>query len=129
MKYLCVGYLDQQRTAALSKEQLDAVMSECPPFMDEFYASGKVFLVAGTSGEVKDMRRVGGEVKVTDVPAGGSREVIGCVFLVEAKDMDDALRVAALHPTTRIHAGEQLGFRLGICPVHYFEEKALKKDA
>lgn len=127
MKYLCVGYIDQKRVEALSKDQVEAVMSECPAFMAEFYDSGKVLLVAGTDPEAKGMRRVDGKVKITDGPAGEAREAIGCVFLVEATDIEDAMRVASLHPTTRIAAGEKLGFRIGISPVNYFEEKDLRQ--
>jgi hypothetical protein len=126
MKYLCVGYLDKKKMDALSKAQIDTVMSECPAFMEEFYDSGKVLLVAGTPPETKSMRRVDGRVTITDGPAGGAHEAIGCVFLVEATDIEDAIKVASLHPTTRIAAGEKLGFRIGISPVHYFEERALK---
>jgi len=128
MKYVCVGYYDQKKMDALSKAQIDAVMSECPPFMEEFYASGKVHLVAGTATEAKGLRRVGGEVRITDGPTGGGHETVGCVFLVEAPDIAEATRVAALHPTTRIVAGEQLGFRIGISPVHSFEERELKEE-
>ena len=127
MKYLCVGYIDPKKMDALSKAQVDAVMSECPAFMEEFYGSGKVLLVAGTVPEAKSMRRVDGRVKITDGPAGGTHEAIGCVFLVEATDIEDAMRVASLHPTTRIAAGEKLGFRIAISPVHYFEEREVKK--
>ncbi len=127
MKYLCVGYIDQRKMDALSKAQVDAVMSECPAYMEEFYDSGKVLLVAGTIPETKSMRRVDGKVKITDGPTGGADEAIGCVFVVEATDIEDAMRVASLHPTTRIAAGEKLGFRIAISPIHYFEEKELKQ--
>jgi hypothetical protein len=127
MKFMCVGYYDQEKMDALSGAQVDAVMGECPPFMEEFYGSGKVLLVAGTDPEAKAMRRVGGRVQVTDSPRGGGREMIGCVFVVEAPDLADAIRVASLHPTTRIGAGERLGFRLGISPVRDFEEREPKE--
>ncbi len=127
MKFLCIGYLDQKRMNALSKTQIDAVMSECPAFMEEFFASGQVLLVAGTPPETKSIQRVDGEVKVTDGPVEGADEAMGCVFLVEASDISEAIRIAALHPTTRIEAGEKLGFRIAIAPVHYFEERELKK--
>jgi len=112
---------------ALSGTQVDAVMSECPPFMEELYNSGKLMLVAGTDAEAKVLQRVGAEVKVTDSPAGERHRTIGCVFLVEAADMAEAIRVASLHPTTRIGAGEQLGWRIGISPVHSLEERGSRK--
>jgi hypothetical protein len=127
MKFLCVGYYDQQKMDALSEAQVDAVMSECPPFMEEFYGSGKVFLEAGVDAQVKVLRRIGGEVNVTDGEVSVSHERVGCVFLVEASDIAEAVRVASLHPTTRLAAGEALGFRLGISPVRHFEDRKLRK--
>ncbi len=127
MKFLCVGYFDQNKMSALSPAQLEAVMGECPPLMDEFYASGKVTMVAGVPGVTKTMRRVGGKVQIADGAGAEPTEAIGCVFLVEAADMAEAVRIAALHPTTRLGAGEHLGFRIGIAPVHYYEERAAKK--
>lgn len=35
--------------------------------------------------------------------------------------MDEAVRVASLHPTAQVPAGEQLGWRMEIRPVHYFQ--------
>lgn len=37
--------------------------------------------------------------------------------------MAEALRMCAVHPTPRLAAGERLGFRIGINPVHYFESR------
>jgi hypothetical protein len=102
-------------------------MSECPPFMEEFYNSGKVSVMAGVDREAKVLRRVGGKVESADSAVGETLESVGCVFLVEALDIEDAIRVALLHPTTRIGAGEHLGFRIGISLVHSFEERELKK--
>jgi hypothetical protein len=127
MKYLCVGYYDQGKMDALSEAQVDAVMSECPPLMEEFYGSGKVLLVAGTDREASVLRREGGEVRVSNGRRGGGHKMIGCVFLVEAPDIEGAVRVASLHPTPRIGAGEQLGWHIGISPVHSFSERALEK--
>ena len=127
MKFVCVGYYDQEKMDALSKAQVEAIMSECPPFMEELYDSGNVIFVAGTDPEVKVMRRVGGEVETADSPIRGRDQMIGCVFLVEARDIADAMRVASLHPTTRIAAGDRLGWRIGISPVHYFGEGKPKK--
>jgi hypothetical protein len=127
MKFLCVGYYDQKKMDALSKARVDEVMSECPPFMEELYDSGKVLLVAGTESEAKSMRRVGGKVEISDGSGRGGQETVGCVFLVEAPNIAAAIRVASLHPTTRIGAGEKLGWRIGISRVHYFEERRPKK--
>lgn len=123
MKFLCVGYYDQAKMDALSRAEVDSLMSPCPAFMEELRRSGKVPLVAGTEPEARVLRRVGSKVEVCTGPANEGRDTVGCVFLIEARDMDEAVQVALLHPTTRLVEGEHLGFRLGISPVYHFEER------
>ncbi len=47
MKYLCLDYLDPQ------KAEIDAVMSECQPYLEEFHKSDRVILDAGPALEAK----------------------------------------------------------------------------
>ena len=129
MKYLCVGYLDPVKMDTLSQAQIDAIMSECPAHMEALYQSGKVFTVAGVDREAKSLRRVSGKVQGSDGPAKGGKESIGCVFLVEAPDMAEAIQVASLHPTTQVGAGGELGWRIGIQPIHYFDWRELKTES
>ncbi len=93
MRYLCLGYYDPQRTAARPKGEIEAVM-----------------------------RRVGGSVQVTDGPFAEAKEIVGAAFLIEAGDMEEAVRLASLHPTTRVPVGEELGWRLEIRPIDYFQK-------
>lgn len=44
-------------------------------------------------------------------------------ILIEAQDMEDAIRIALLHPTTQVVEGEQFGWRIEIRPVRYFESR------
>jgi hypothetical protein len=117
MRFLCVGFLDRAKMDSLPEGQADAVMAKCPPFMEEFFKSGKVLVEAGAGAESRSMRRVNGRVVVTEGAIKDGVETIGCIFIVEGTDMADAVRVASLHPTTRLELGEQLGFRLEIRPV------------
>jgi hypothetical protein len=76
----------------------------------------------GVETEVKSLRRHNGKIKVTDNALVEFDERIGSVFLIEANDMEEAIRVASLHPTTQLDAGEELGWKIEIRPVHYFEK-------
>jgi hypothetical protein len=49
--------------------------------------------------------------------------MIGSAFLIEGQDMEEAIRVASLHPTTRVVAGEQLHWGIEIRPIHYLERR------
>jgi hypothetical protein len=107
---------------ARPNEEIDAVMSECRPHLEELYKSGQVFIDAGLALETKCLRRVNGKVTVTDGPFVETKEMIGSAFLIEARDMEEAIRLASLHPTTRVAAGEQFGWGIEIRPIHYFEK-------
>lgn len=108
---------------ALPKDEIDAVMQECQPHLEEFYNSGKVDIDAGLSSETKCLRRANGKVKVTDGPFIETKEMIGSAFLIEARDMEEAIRIASMHPTVQVGAGEQFGWGIEIRPIHYFKSK------
>ena len=120
MKYLCIGYFDPVRMDALPKDEVAALMNQCPPHMDTLYGTGKVKLVAGADNESRFLRSVGGKMRVSDGPAPSSNARIGCVFILETADLQEAVQLASLHPTTQITAGEDLGWYTEVRPVHYF---------
>ncbi|MCQ6265890.1 YciI family protein [Fictibacillus sp. WQ 8-8] len=121
MIFLCMGYLIPEKMDARPNAEIEAVMSECQPHLEKFYDSGNVLIDAGLELETKSLRRVNGKVTVTDGPFTETKELIGSIFLIEAEDMDEAIQLASLHPTTQVSSGEDFGWRLEIRPVHYFK--------
>ena len=121
MRFLCLGYFDSNKMTALSKTEMDGLWSQCRPHMEELYKTGKLTLDAGLELITKRLQRVNGKVRVTDGPYAESKELIGGAFLIEAQDIEEAIELASLHPTTRVAEGEELGWRLEIRPIHYFE--------
>jgi len=122
MKFLCFGYLSPEKMNVLPKGEIEAIMSECSPHLEKFYLSGQVIMDVGVETEVKSIRREKGNIKVTENALVEFDERIGSVFLIEANDMEEAIRIASLHPTTQLDAGEELGWRIEIRPVHYLEK-------
>lgn len=122
MKFLCFGYFSPEKMNILPKGEIEAIMSECSPHLKKFYMSGQVIMDIGVEKEVKSLRRENGNFKVTDNALVECDERIGSVFLIEANDMEEAIRIASLHPTTQLDAGEELGWKIEIRPVHYFEK-------
>lgn len=122
MRFLCLGWLDASRMDALSKDEVDAVMSECGPHMETLYRQAKVIVAAGLEPQTKSLRRVNGKVIVTDGPFIETKDLIGGAFIIEAADMEQAVQLASLHPTTQVPAGERLGWRLEVRPIHYFKQ-------
>ncbi|REE94618.1 hypothetical protein A8990_101414 [Paenibacillus taihuensis] len=123
MKFLCLGYLNSEKMDARPKDEIEAIMQECPPHLEKFYGSGQVILDAGLSAETKCLRLARGNLKVMDGPFIESKEMIGSAFLIEAQDMEEAIRIASLHPAVQIGAGEQFGWGIEIRPIHYYESR------
>lgn len=123
MIFLCMGYFSPQKMNARPREEIEAVMSECQPVIENFYESGKVLLDAGLESEVKSLRRVNGQVVVADGPFKETEDLIGSVFVFEAESMDEAIKLASLHPTTQISRGEEFGWRIEVRPVHFFKNE------
>jgi hypothetical protein len=121
MIFLCMGYFNPEKMDARPRAEIDAVMSECQPIVENFYESGKVLIDAGLESETKSLRRVNGKVIVTDGTFTETKELIGSIFIFEAESMDEAIKLASLHPTTQIDRGEEFGWRIEIRPVHYFK--------
>ncbi|AZN38804.1 hypothetical protein EJC50_03275 [Paenibacillus albus] len=121
MQFLCLGYLEAVKMDARPKDEIEAVMKECSPHLDNFYNSGQVIVDAGLASESKCLRRENGRVKVVDGPFIETKEMIGSAFLIEARDMEEAIQIASLHPTVQIDAGEQFGWGIEIRPIHYFK--------
>lgn len=121
MKFLCMGYFNSEKMDARPSAEIEAVMDECQPHTEKFYETGKVLLDAGLESEIKNLRRVDGKVMVTDGPFTETKELIGSIFIFEAEDMDEAIHLASIHPTTQLNIGEEFGWRIEIRPVHFFK--------
>lgn len=121
MIFLCMGFYNAEKMDARPSAEIEAVMEECQPHIETFYKSGKVLLDAGLETETKTLRRTDGKVMVTDGPFTESKELIGSIFIIEAEDMEEAIRLASTHPTTQVSRGEEFGWRIEIRPVHYFK--------
>ena len=121
MKYLCIGYFDAERMRALPKLEVDAVMAKCAPHLDVLYRNGHVLFDIGVSEEEKEVRLVSGVLDIGDARPRTSHRKVGGVFLVEGKDIDEAARVASMHPATQVPDGESLGWHIEVRPVHTLE--------
>ncbi|SFF17765.1 Uncharacterized conserved protein [Paenibacillus catalpae] len=121
MKFLCLGYLNAEKMDALPKEEINAVMSHCPPHLEELYKSGQVMMDAGLAAEAKSLRRANGKIKVLDGPFTETKEMIGSAFIIEAESMEEAIRIASLHPAVQVGEGERFEWGIEIRPIHYFK--------
>jgi hypothetical protein len=103
MKYLCLIYDEEQTMAAMPKEEADAFMGEYFAFTEGVRASGQ-FLAGEALHPVHTATTVrirNGRVTTTDGPFAETREQLGGFYLIEARDLNDAIQVAARIPSAR----------------------------
>ena len=103
MKYLCLIYENEQAWATMAQPESDAMMSEYFAFGDNFKKSGHV--LGGNALQpthtATTVRVRGGKVSTTDGPFAETREQLGGYYLIEAKDLNEAIQVASKIPGAR----------------------------
>jgi hypothetical protein len=122
MKYLCLGYYDVEKFQALPPAELDAIGKECRAHDEALKGTGKVSVVASLSmpQDWKSIRPRKGRPIVTDGPYTEAKEVAGAFFIVEAKDMAEAVEIASRHPAA--HLGEAVGWGVEVRACDFFEQ-------
>lgn len=104
MKYLCLIYDEEKKFASMSKAEMDALMGEYFAFTDEIRKSGH--LLGGNDLQSTQMattiRVRNGKMSTTDGPFAETKEQLGGYYLIEAKDLNDALQVAARIPSAKL---------------------------
>jgi hypothetical protein len=117
MKYLCLAYYDEKKFAMLTEAELAAIGRDCRPLDVDLQRSGRLLEVASLAATTDSvsLRPRNGKVMVTDGPFAETKEQVGSYFLIEARDLDEAIEVASKHPAARLN--EHLGWGVEIRPI------------
>src|ERR1044071_424324 len=101
MKYLCLIYDEEKKLDAMPKEQFGALMGEYFSFTKEIRASGH-YLGGNDLQRVQNATTVrvrNGHLSTTDGPFAETKEQLGGYYLIEAKDLNEAIQIAARIPS------------------------------
>lgn len=115
MKYLCLLYGNQQKMSKLSKDDFAALIGKCKAHDEELRRTGAVLSVEPLDWDVTTVRPRDGKPTVVDGPFVETRDVVGSYLVIEARDLNDAIRIASLHPAANL--GEDLGWGIEIRPI------------
>jgi hypothetical protein len=97
MKYLCLVYIDEKKLAALSESESDALDREALAYDEKLRESGH-YLASDALQSVETattIRARNGKTLTTDGPFTETKEQLGGFVLIEASDLNDAIRVAS----------------------------------
>ena len=103
MKYLCLIYDEEKKWETMSKAEADAYMGEYFQFTNDIKASGQ-YLGGNALQPVHTattIRSRNGKLSTTDGPFAETKEQLGGYYLIEARDLNDALQVAQKIPSVR----------------------------
>jgi hypothetical protein len=103
MKYICLGYYDPAKHAAMTEDERNAMFDECFEFDDRMRANGN-----WGDGEALQPNETAltvswknGKVATTDGPYVETKEQLGGLGVLEARDMNHAIQLISQHPVLK----------------------------
>ena len=118
MQYMLLIYNSEKDWQALSEAETKQMFDEYMKFTQDIKASGhwKAGDALQPVHTATTVRVRGGKTQSTDGPFAETRETLGGYYIIEAKDLDEATKIAARIPDARIGNGS-----VEIRPVMNFE--------
>jgi hypothetical protein len=100
MKYLCFGYYDKSKFDAMSESERNAMFDACFNYDDRLRANGHWAGGEALQGpeNVMTLYWKNGKVSTTDGPYAETKEQLGGVLILEARDMNHAVQLMSQHP-------------------------------
>jgi hypothetical protein len=108
MRFLCLVYQDEKKLAALTQSEMNSVVGACIRWVEELEEGRHHIMSAGlqTIRSAATVRVRDGKVLTTDGPFAETKEFLGGFTLIDAKDLDEALQIAAKFPAAHLGSME-----------------------
>jgi hypothetical protein len=100
MKYICLGYIEPNKFESLSETDRNAMMDECFTYDDELRKHGHFAGGEALQGpqSAATLRWKNGKVSISDGPYAETKEQIGGILILEARDLNHAIQLMSKHP-------------------------------
>jgi hypothetical protein len=100
MKYICLGYLDEKAWESIPESEQNALIDDCFAYDDVLRKNGHF---AGGEAlqshrNATTLRWKNGKVSVTDGPYAETKEQLGGILVLEARDLNHAIQLMSNHP-------------------------------
>jgi hypothetical protein len=108
MKFLLMCCTEEKKLTALPKSECDAIMEETSAYCEALHKSGQLIMAEALEPvEMATTVRVrNGTLSTTDGPFAETKEQFGGFFLINARDLNEAIQVASRFPSARIGSME-----------------------
>lgn len=100
MKFICLGYIDPSVPVTTSEKEWHAMMDSCFTYDDQLRANGhfKGGEALQPPNTAMTLRYTNGRVVVTDGPFAETKEQLGGIMILEARDLNHAVELISKHP-------------------------------
>ena len=100
MKYICLGYYDKGKFDGMTEDERNAMFDTCFEYDDHLRANGH--WAGGEALQPQENALTlywkNGKVATTDGPYAETKEQLGGLLVLEARDMNQAVQLMAQHP-------------------------------
>jgi len=100
MKFICFGYIDINAFSARPQTEQLSMMDSCIAYDDQLRANGhfKGGEALQPAPTAKTLRYANDQLVVTDGPFAETKEQIGGIMILDARDIDHAVELISKHP-------------------------------
>jgi hypothetical protein len=98
MKYLCFGYYDKAKFDGMTESERNAMFDTCFNYDDHLRANGHWVGGEAIQNTALTLSLKSGKMVTTDGPYAETKEQLGGVMILEARDMNHAAQLIGQHP-------------------------------
>lgn len=104
MKYICLGYIEDKYFGQLSENEQQAFMDACFVYDEELQRNGH--MIGGEAlqpvNTATTVRHRNGKLQITDGPFAETKEYLGGIMILEARDLNEAISLMSKHPSLKM---------------------------
>ena len=115
MKYLCLVYGEE---SALQKVDDQHCLDYDRSVRESGHCIASEALESASTATTVRVRN--GKVTIVDGPFAETKEMLAGFYLIEARDLNEAIRIASNHPAGQLN--EHLGWGVEVRPMDFFEQ-------
>lgn len=104
MKYLCLAYEEESKLAGMSESDWEDLRNETLAYVEDLRQKGYLIVTHALQSvrTAATVRVRNQQTAVTDGPFAETKEQLGGFFLIEARDLNEAIQVASRWPSARL---------------------------
>ena len=108
MRFICFGYIDVKKWTKIPAAEQNAMIDRCLAYDETLKKNGHWVHGEGLQGPdaTVSLHHKRGKVAVTDGPYAETKELLGGLLIIEARDRDHAVELISKHPGVQMGAWE-----------------------